>query len=298
MKFQRIIEAVYFQPWSIMDAGWWDIHRIIKPHILGAELPANVQTFLAARQKAGEIHADDNDCPDYDFFGNEIPKLQITPDGLAIIPIYGPLINHASLMDKMCGACSYQQIQNDLMIASSTPNIQRVILKVGSPGGMCNGMAETCRKILQVREAGIPIKAISDTLIGSAAYGIAASCDSISITETTTIGSVGSYCAILDSSKAYELAGLKIEVIKSGELKGAGMDGTSLSKDQRAQYQQNADYFGEQFRNIVRQGRMIDESLLQGQVFIGTEAIEKGFADLLIEDCASGYATDDDEMDF
>ncbi len=308
MKFQQIIEAVYFKPWSITDAGWRDIHRIVKPHLLGEALPASVQGFIAERMAKSvkskdeaieklQSDAGDDDCPDTDFFGQPIEQFQVTPDGLAIIPIFGPLINHASLMDKMCGACSYQTIQNNLLTAQATPGLKRIILKIGSPGGMCNGMKETVNRIFQVREAGIPIKAISDTGVGSAAYALAAACDSIEITETTMIGSVGSYCAILDSSKAYEIMGLLVQVFKSGEYKGSGLDGTSLSTNQKAEFKRHAEFFGEQFREIVRSTRIIDETLLQGQEFTGVEAIANGFADKIIEDISSGFAPDEDDDD-
>ncbi len=307
MKFQQIISAIYFSPWNITDAGWSDIHRIVKPHILGEALPPYVQSFIAARvgkQIADKADAralmsadSGNDCPETDFFGQPIEQMIVTPEGLAVIPIFGPLINHASLMDRMCGACSYQQIQNDLQTAMSTPGIKRIILKIASPGGMANGMKETVNRIFQVRTAGIQIKAISDTLVGSAAYGLASACDSIEITESTMIGSVGSYCAILDSSKAYEIEGLLVQVFKSGELKAAGMDGTSLSAKQKAEYQSRSEYFGEQFREIVRSTRNIEESLLQGQVFIGQGAVEAGFADKIIEDISSGHAPDEEDID-
>ena len=309
MKFQQIIEAVYFNPWSITDAGWRDINRIVRPHILGEALPPSVQSFIAARMELSskakaeaaleklQADADGDDTPDTDFFGQPIEQFHVTPDGLAILPIFGPLINHASLMDQMCGACSYQRIQNNLQEAMGTPGLKRIILKIGSPGGMCNGMIETIRRVFQVREAGIPIKAISDTCIGSAAFGLAAACDTIEITESTMIGSVGSFCAILDSSKAYEIEGLLVQVFKSGEYKGAGMDGTSLSKAQKEEYQQRSDYFGEQFREVVRSTRIIEESLLQGQVFIGEQAVEKGFADSIVDDIADGYAPSEDDED-
>ena len=147
MKFQQIIEAVYFKPWSISDAGWRDIHRIVKPHLLGEALPPSVQNFISARLTVAaktpadvleKIQADsgDDDCPEYDFFGQPIEQFQVTPDGLAICPVFGPLINHASLMDKMCGACSYQQIRSNLEEAMATPGLKRIVLKIGSPGGM------------------------------------------------------------------------------------------------------------------------------------------------------------------
>ena len=307
MKFQQIIETIYFKPWSITDAGWLDIHRVVKPHLLGQALPPAVQNFINSRggkpvgqddavEKALSFVADD-ESPETDFFGQPIEQFQVTPDGLAIVPVFGPLINHASLMDRMCGACSYQQIQNDLATAKATPGLKRIVMKIGSPGGMCNGMKETINRIFQIREAGIPIKAISDTGIGSAAYGLAAACDSIAITETTMVGSVGSYCAILDSSKAYEIEGLLMQIFASGEYKGAGMDGTSLSAKQKEEFQRHAEFFGEQFREVVRSTRIIDEPLLRGQVFAGTDAIEKGFADSIIEDLADGNAPDEEDDD-
>jgi hypothetical protein len=72
------------------------------------------------------------------------------------------------------------------------------------------------------------------------------------------------------------------------------MDGTSLSPKQKAEFQKHADFFGEQLREVVRSTRIIDESLLRGQEFIGPEAIEKGFADSIIEDIGAGYAPDED----
>jgi len=165
MRFQHIIESVYFKPWSITDAGWRDIHRIVKPHVLGAELPAAAQQFLSRRNGINQTSAADalarleasDECPETDFFGQPIEQLQVTPDGLAIIPVYGPLLNHASLLDRMCGACSYPQIQNDLRTAAATPGVKRAILKIGSPGGMCNGLSETSKAIFRFRESGIPI---------------------------------------------------------------------------------------------------------------------------------------------
>lgn len=301
MKFQHIIETVYYKPWSITDAGWWDIHRIVKPHLLGHALPAQVQNFINARIVTTSVNSQDaiqrmeasDDSPERDFFGQPIEQFQVTPDGLAIIPVFGPLLNHASLMDRLCGACSYQQIQNDLKTAAATTGVKRAVMKIGSPGGMCNGMIETCKAILKFRETGIPIKAISDTMIGSAAYGLATCCDYMEITESTMIGSIGSFSAVLDSKKAYEIEGLLVEIFKSGEMKGAGIPGTSLSAEQRAEKQRLADYCGEQFREIVRSTREIDEKLMQGQVFIGADAIAHGFADKLIEDIGSGYAPGD-----
>lgn len=291
MKFQRIIEQVYFQPWNITDSGWWDIHRIVKPHIMGEQLPASALAFIAARnQKPNTMDeafekmlSEDGGCPDTDFFGEPIKKLEITSDGLAIIPVCGTLIHHASLMDKMCGAVSYDDIKRDIATVMGTMGIRKVRFLFDSPGGSAQGMPECAMEILKLGQY-VPTEAVSDTMIGSAAYGLAVCCKSIGITETAIIGSVGSYIAILDSSKAAAMQGYSVDVIKSGDYKGAGIDGTTMSEKQRQMYQDIALAHGEIFRELVRSNRIIEEKFLQGQHYLGAQGVELGFADRIIED--------------
>ena len=274
MKFQRIIETVYFQPWSITRDGWMAVHKILAPYLAGKEPP--------------KIKADDGET---DFFGNAIPKMQITPEGVAIIPIIGTLIHHASLMDKLCGACSYDDVKNDLRDALGQANLKKIVLHIASPGGMCMGATETAELITQIREMGYRIEAVTDELIGSAAYYLAAGCDKISCTPSALVGSIGTFAAILDESLAFEMEGLKMEVIKSGEFKGAGIPGTKLSDAQRAEMQSRVDLYAKLFRDHVSKYRpVIDKADMQGQAFIGAEAVARGFADAVIDDVRDGFS--------
>ena len=274
MKFQRIIEAVYFQPWSITRDGWMAVHQILKPYLAGKEPP--------------QVKADGDD--DTDFFGNPIPKMEVTADGVAIIPIIGTLIHHASLLDKACGACSYDDIKEDLHSALGHANLKKIILHVSSPGGMCIGCTETADLISEIRDMGCPIETVTDEMIGSAAYYLVSGCSKISITPSAMIGSVGTFAAILDEKLAFEMHGLKMDIIKSGEYKGAGIPGTTLTPEQRADLQSAVDHYAALFRNHVGQCRpVIDEKLKQGQAFIGADAVEKGFADALIDDVRDGF---------
>ena len=240
--------------------------------------------------------SDDGGCPDTDFFGEPIKKLEITPDGVAIIPICGTLIHHASLLDKMCGACSYDDIKRDIKTVRGTMGVRKTRFLIDSPGGMAQGMPECGLEIMRLAQDGMPTEAVSDTVIGSAAYGLACCCQKILVTETCSIGSVGSYIAILDSSKAAAMQGYSVDVIKSGDYKGAGIEGTSLTAKQREMYQNLSDTHGEIFRELVRSNRIIEEKFLQGQHYLGAQGIELGFADKLIEDmetCCDAETGDD-----
>ena len=68
-------------------------------------------------------------------------------------------------------------------------------------------------------------------------------------------------------------------VIKSSgsPLKGAGIEGTSLSADQVANLQEGVDAIHEDFKAAVKAKRtLVAEDALRGQVFSGKQAAGKG----------------------
>ena len=81
--------------------------------------------------------------------------------------------------------------------------------------------------------------------------------------------------AIPDMSKLYEASGVRMVVIKStgSPLKGAGIEGTSLSDEQMADLQASVDSIHEDFKAAIRAKRkMVADSALRGQVFSGKQA--------------------------
>ncbi len=76
---------------------------------------------------------------------------------------------------------------------------------------------------------------------------------------------------------AFDMAGVKMDVIKSGTLKGAGIPGTSLSDAQRADLQEQVNAIHAEFRASVRsKRRMVADADMEGQVFSGRQAAGKG----------------------
>jgi signal peptide peptidase SppA len=283
MKLQHIIQAVYFQPWAITREGWGAVNAIVRNHLDGRHVP-----------KAEED-------AETDFFGNAMPKMEINDDGVAIIPIKGTLLQHASMMEKMCGACSYQDIQHDLDTASRAARLQKVVLDIDSPGGMCVGNQETASMVARMVRQGIRVEAVTDTQMCSAAYNIAAAATQITCTPSAIIGSIGAMMAVLDQSSAFEMVGLKQEVFASGPFKGAGVPGTALTDDQRMQLQSMVDKYAGMFKNHVRANRIVDEETMQGQVFIGSQAMDAGLVDSVMRDMRKRMmgdeGEDEDEMD-
>lgn len=267
MKFQRIIEAVYFQPWAITREGWQAVHSILKPYLDGKEPPALSQ----------------DEPPETDIFGNPMPKMEITPAGVAIIPVVGTLLHHATLLDKMCGACSYDDIKTNLRAAVGTVGVNKIVLNFDSPGGMSMGNDECAAVVAECAEF-TRVEAVTDSLMCSAAYLLAAPCHQISCTPTAQVGAIGCLLPWMDQTVRYEMAGLKVKMFSDGEYKGAGWPGTQLTEKQTAYFQSLVDKYGSMFKAVVQKNRVVDDASMQGQVFIGSDALDAGLVDEIIDD--------------
>jgi len=80
-----------------------------------------------------------------------------------------------------------------------------------------------------------------------------------------------------DYSKAAEMQGIKMVVIKSGKFKGAGIEGTSLDENQMGNLQASVDTIHAEFKEAVNMKRkMVKAEAMEGQVFSGKQAAAQG----------------------
>jgi ClpP class serine protease len=283
VKYPRIIQSVYFEPWSITAEGWQSVHQILKPRILG-----DAAQLLQLPKAESEEH---------DFFGNELPKMEII-DGVAIIPIIGTLMPHATLLDRQCGACSYDDIKRNVRAALNTSDIRKIVFHCDSPGGMCMGMPE-CARVIDDATDFVETEAVTDGLMCSACYDLIAGVNRIKCTPSARVGSIGAMGAWLDQSVRYEMAGLKVELFKSGPLKGTGEPGLSLTEAQRDYLQSGVDKFAGMFFEHVRASRLIsdEKTVFSGRTWIGSDAVEVGLVDEVTDEieCSFEHSMDSDE---
>lgn len=259
MNIHRIIAKVYCEPWSITPQGFGVIHGTIKRHLT-----------------AGMFDLEDHSTK---FDGDPVPVMQV--DGnTAIIPVKGPLFQHATIIEKKCGACSYEDIRRDLNAAMGNTAVERIWLDIDSPGGQCVGNQECAGEIERIRKEGYDIFAWTGGEMCSAAYNIAAACNAIVSTRSAWVGCIGAMMALLDDSKAFEMEGLKTELFKSGPLKGVGTEGLAINDEQRAYLQGLVDKFAAMFKsNVTANRRGVKEEVMQGQCIIGEDAVAAGLVD-------------------
>lgn len=268
MKFAHVIQAVYFQPWSITQAGWRAVHEIVQRHLHNPNEKFN-----------GDGSIDETT----DIYGQPIPQYELTEEGVAIIPVVGTLIHHASLIEKQCGAWSYDDIKRDVKRAIEE-HAEKIVLHVDSPGGMSMGSHE-CAKVVEWAKDFARVEAVTDGLMCSAAYDLCCGAHGIYATQTAQIGSIGSMIAWLDESVRFQMEGYKVELFKSGTLKGMGTPGTTLSDEHRQHLQgivlKSAGMFKER---VINNRGPVSESAMQGQGLYADDAQRENLIDGIVDE--------------
>lgn len=202
-----------------------------------------------------------------------------TQEGIGIINIDGPLMKHAS---SFSDSCSTVLVRKELNQMARDPAILGIMLKIDSPGGTVAGTKELADAIASAN-AKKPVMAYCSDLTASAAYWLASQCGTIDASETTLVGSIGTYMVASDSSSAAEKLGIKVHVVRAGDFKGMGTPGTEITEDQLAEIQRNVYGLNQFFLDAVSSGRKMEMSevskLADGRVHLAGEAKKLGLID-------------------
>lgn len=207
---------------------------------------------------------------------------------VAEIPITGTLIKSIRglewLRDFGFDITGYDEIRDDLAQAMSETGIEQIEFAVSSPGGFTAGAKETADAIHAARSKK-HVTARVDEMCASAAYWLASQADHISAGRLDFIGSIGCYLVAVDSSRAAENAGIKVNVIASGELKGAGTRGSPITEPMKAELQELVDGIAAQFVADIARGRGVTvaevEKWASGRVWLAADARGMGLIDRL-----------------
>jgi signal peptide peptidase SppA len=222
------------------------------------------------------------------MFGEQ-PKMEIVGK-TAIIPVKGVIGRGLSDIEKMCNSVDVNDISANIDEAISNPGVEKVVLDFDSPGGSTEGLDELAEKIRTMPKY---CESYCDSSCLSAAYYLGSQAKRFNITKSAEIGSVGVYMAFPDVSEAYAMDGVKMEVIKSGKYKAIGVEGTSLSDEQRKYLQDDVNETHSEFKNTVKSVRkFVKDEDMEGQSFVGKKAAEKGFVTGIVsgmEDVLSEY---------
>lgn len=214
----------------------------------------------------------------------DVEQMEIE-DGIAVIPIGGPMAIGLGEFEKGAGAVDMDDVAAEIEDCELNDEVNCVILSFDSPGGTVQGTAELGQKILACEK---PIYAFTRGTMASAAYWLACSCHGIFASPSATVGNIGVAMVLNDVSKAADMQGVKVKVFASAPIKGIGTPGTSLNLQQENFLQARVMELAKEFYNHVSTYRSaIADEDMQGQFYTGKTALEKGFIDDIMPDLKS-----------
>ncbi len=191
-------------------------------------------------------------------------------DGVAIIPVNGPLFPRANLFQQISGATSVQMMAQDLHRIEQDPAIRSAVLMIDSPGGHTTMINEFANQIAAFSK---PVTAYVVGQAASAAYWLASAADEIVMDAAAMVGSIGVVAALQSGEDG------TIEIVSSN----AQDKRPDVSTEEgRAVVQAIVDDMEAVFIDSVMQFRGMSReqvTALRGGVVIGAKAVDKGFAD-------------------
>lgn len=179
------------------------------------------------------------------------PLYEASDDGVALIGISGVMMRGES---KFGGTTSSLRIRRALRAATADPDVKGIMLSIDSLGGTYAGTGELGQDIALAAKSK-PIHAYGEGVVASAAYWVAAQAHRFTTSAQTETGSIGVVMAVEDTSEQAAAEGRKVYVVRTDELKGAGIEGAPITEAQLAYWQEMVDASFDQFLTAVSRGR-------------------------------------------
>ncbi|MEN5208014.1 S49 family peptidase [Stenotrophomonas terrae] len=202
-------------------------------------------------------------------------------DGVAVIPVTGPIFRYANLFTAISGATSTQVLATDIQAALDNPYVKAIVLDFDTPGGVATSINELAEQIAAGRERK-PIKAYVGGAAASAGYWLASATGEIVVSETALLGSIGVLMSYIDSRERDAKAGLKQVDIVSSQSPDKRIDPDT--DEGRAKVQAMVDGLATVFVDAVARNRSVTAETVmadfgRGGVLLGQQAIKAGMAD-------------------
>ena len=162
------------------------------------------------------------------------------------------------------------------------PDIKAIVLRVDSGGGGVGASQEIYREVARTSRVK-PVVGSMGGVAASGGYYIMAPCSKIVASPGTLTVSIGVIGNFLNAEDLFKKLGLKVQTIKSGALKGAGMPNRPLTEEQRRMLQEVMDDSHNQFVDDVAKARGLDREevarIAHGGVFLASRAKKMGLVD-------------------
>ncbi|MFC6049051.1 S49 family peptidase, partial [Methylobacterium hispanicum] len=205
----------------------------------------------------------------------------LTREGVAIVPVVGPIFPRANLMTEMSGTgTSAAMLGRDLQLARDSADVGAVLLMVDSPGGSPTGINALADQIYAMRGKKRVLAHVTGSC-ASAAYWLASAAGELVVEKTGIVGSIGVVAAISKQVEPDASGSLAIEIVSSS---APNKRPDPQSEEGAAEIRSLLDSIESQFIADVARGRKTTPARVRtdfgaGGVKVGADAVAAGMAD-------------------
>lgn len=206
---------------------------------------------------------------------------------VAVLGVRGVMGFEPDLIEQLFyGVVSTQALSAEVDRLAADPSVDGVVLNFHTPGGDAMGMAQMADAVNRAR-AHKPVYAFVNRMAASAGYYQASQADKVIVAPDGMVGSIGVIATMADLSALFAKIGVRFVHPHHGEHKAVGALGAPITAEDEALIKEEIRPFYEQFVAAVAKGRgMTPEAALAlatGDVWVGTDAMDKGLADAVGE---------------
>ncbi len=213
-------------------------------------------------------------------------------DKIAIIVASGPILDGEQPPGQVGGNSVAELIRK----ARNDNDIKAIVLRVDSPGGSVSASELIRNELALAQKRGKPVVASLSGVAASGGYWIASTANRIFATPATVTGSIGVISVFVTLERSLEKLGIVSDGVGTTVLSGALDSARAINPVFAEALQLSVDRTYNKFLSLLTEGRgmtMIEaNSISQGRVWTGTQAIKFGLVDALgnIDDAVGSAA--------
>ena len=245
--------------------GPWAVHEQRFTAMLGSLDKLDIEAHVKSQKSEASQASDDRD-------------FQTLRGNIANIRLSGTMTKRGSSFSGGGTVRTRRQIRQ----AMNADEIGGILLTIESPGGAVSGTKELADDVSQANGRK-PVWVFAEDIMASAAFYVGSQASKIFANEPAMVGSIGTFMVVYDFSQAFEEKGWKVNVIRAGDFKGAGIAGTEVTDQQIAEWQTLITKSNDIFLSAVQRGRGFNraqlEQLADGRVFMASDAKDVGLID-------------------
>ena len=203
---------------------------------------------------------------------------------IAVLNISGPLMAHQMPL-RMFGlpVTTYGEIQAAAQQLRDDPKVEKVVLRVNSPGGSGHDMARTGNQLDKLAKLK-DVSTFTDSNMASAGYWLGVAGGHIVADATAHVGSIGVYSSIISHAERNRAEGREVRVVRAGEFKALGHPDEAITEKAVAELDRIVSATYDAFLDRSSSARGVDResfraNAAEGRVFMGQEAIDVGLVD-------------------